>query len=271
MKILKKGLFKIATPILSKVERFKNKHAGETCYLFGDGTSIKYFDLSLFSDKISFSLVKIPFHKEFKFLNCKYSLMLEPYYFYPYFRLDMYPHTLWKNNVQKIYRKCIDHNKDINFFSNLSNYPVLWNSNIDYLFQKNPDQNFKFEEECYLNGVDIFKGSFTCSISLAIYMGFKEIFLVGCDYTHEKKSRGYWFEKGKGTMKPELIYQKKFLDIASKYSKITTITLQGKGSVLPSITYSEYTKKEPIFRENVELSDISNLKTFAEWPGYKIF
>ena len=271
MKILKKGLFKIATPILSKVERFKNKHAGETCYLFADGTSIKYFDLSLFSDKISFSLVKIPFHKEFKFLNCKYSLMLEPFYFYPYHRLPMHPNTLWKNNIQKIYRKCIDHNKDINFFTNFSNYFGLWNSKVDYLFQKIPSHNFKFGEECYLNDVGIFKGSFRCSISLAIYMGFKEIFLVGCDYTHEKKSRGHWFEKGRGTMKPEPIYEKKFLDIASKYSKITTITLQGKGSILPAITYSEYTKKEPIYRENIDLSDISYLKTFAEWPGYKIF
>ena len=25
--------------------------------------------------------------------------MLEPYYFYPYFRLKMPPHTLWKNNI----------------------------------------------------------------------------------------------------------------------------------------------------------------------------
>ena len=48
MKIFKKVLYKFAHPILSKVSRFKNKHQGETCYLFGDGVSIKYFDLSLF-------------------------------------------------------------------------------------------------------------------------------------------------------------------------------------------------------------------------------
>ena len=58
MKIFKKVLYKFAHPILSKVSRFKNKHQGETCYLFGDGVSIKYFDLSLFSDKISFLLEK---------------------------------------------------------------------------------------------------------------------------------------------------------------------------------------------------------------------
>lgn len=270
MQILKKGLFKIANPILSKVTRFKNKHEGETCYLFGDGVSIKYFDLSLFSDKVSFSLGKIQYHKDFRFLNCKYCLMLEPYYFYPYFRLKMPPHTLWKNNIQKIYRKFIDYNNNINFFTNFSNYPVLWSPKVDYLFHKFPDQNFKLEEECYLNGINL-QGSFRSSINLAIYMGFKEIFLVGCDYTHEKGTNRHWYEKGKGTIKLDSEYEKKFLNIATKYSKITTITLQGKGSVLPAISYSDYTKKEPVYKENIDLSDISNLKTFAEWPGYKIF
>ena len=271
MKILKKGLYKIANPILSKVTRFKNKHEGETCYIFGDGVSIKYFDLSLFSDKISFSLGKIQYHKDFRFLNCKYCLMLEPYYFYPYFRLKMPPHTLWRNNIQKIYRKFINYNKDINFFINFSNYPLLWNSKVDYLFYKFPDQNFKFEEECNLNGVDVFKGSLRSAITLAIYMGFKEIFLVGCDYTHEKARNRHWYEKGEGTMRPDGEYDKKFFNIATKYLKITTITLQGKGNVLPGISYIDYTKKEPKYSENIYLSNISNLKTFAEWPGYKIF
>ena len=60
---LKKVIYNIASPILSKIKILKNKHKGETCYLFGDGASIKYFDLSSFSDKISFSLCYIPFHK----------------------------------------------------------------------------------------------------------------------------------------------------------------------------------------------------------------
>ena len=38
---------------LSKIYKFKNLHKGEACYLFGDGPSVKYFDLKQFSDKIS--------------------------------------------------------------------------------------------------------------------------------------------------------------------------------------------------------------------------
>lgn len=44
--VKKKIIYNIASPILSKIRTLKNKHEGETCYLFGDGASIKYFDLS---------------------------------------------------------------------------------------------------------------------------------------------------------------------------------------------------------------------------------
>ena len=43
MKIIKKIFYKIVDPVFSKVSRFENKHQGETCYIFGDGVSIKYF------------------------------------------------------------------------------------------------------------------------------------------------------------------------------------------------------------------------------------
>ena len=186
MKIIKKIFYKIVDPVFSKVSRFENKHQGETCYIFGDGVSIKYFDSSLFSYKISFYLKKIQYHKEFRFLNYKYCLMLEPHYFYPYFKLKMPPHILWRNNIQKIYRKFINYNKNINFFINFSNYLSVVEFKSGLFIYKFPDQNFKFEEECNLNGVNVFQGSLRSSITLAIYMGFKEIFLVGCDYTHEK-------------------------------------------------------------------------------------
>ena len=271
MQILKKGLFKIANPILSKVKKFKSKHAGETCYLFGDGVSIKYFDLSLFSDKISFSIGNIFFHKGFDSLNIKYASFFEPYYFYPCIRETTPSKKIHKNYIQKEYRKFIRTKPKIRYFTNLSNYPVLWNSNIFYLFQKIPDDNFKFMNECFYNKEDIFKGSFRCVISLAIYMGFKEIILVGCDYTHEKTMSKHWFEKGKGLFTPRPEYQKKFLKIASKYINIKTITLEGKGTILPSITYNQYTGKKPMFYENTDLCDLSNLNVLSKWPGYKIF
>ena len=269
MKILKKALYKIADPILSKVSRFKNKHEGETCYIFGDGVSIKYFDLSLFSDKISFSIGNIFFHKSFDSLNVKYASIFEPYYFYPYRREKTPLKKINKNYIQKKYREFIRTNSKIRYFTSLSNYPVLWNSNIFYLFQKIPEDDFKFMNECFHNNEDIFKGSFRCVISLAIYMGFKEIILVGCDYTHEKAMSHHWFEKGVGVIKKQPKYQENFLNIAQKYAKLTTITLEGNGTFLPSKTYKQFTGKEPSIKENHDLMDNSMLIALSKDPWFK--
>ena len=48
--MVRKLLNYISRGILSKNIKFKNKHKGEECYIFGNGSSIKYFELSKFSD-----------------------------------------------------------------------------------------------------------------------------------------------------------------------------------------------------------------------------
>ena len=232
LSLLKKIVLKVADPILSRVVSLKNAHYDESCYIFGDGISIKWFDLSSFSDKPVISLNKIALHKESNSLNIKYGLFLEPWYFYPYFwdRLDS--KRVLNDGMHEIFREIIKSFPDVPFFTHLSNYPVIWDSNVYFLFQtiQDPDPNSKFSkflEECYLSGESIYKGSLHCSVSLAIFMGFKEIFLVGCDYTHEKSRSKHWFEKGEGMLTPggssnmgKTAYQKKFFNIACKYVKI---------------------------------------------------
>ena len=69
---------------------------------------------------------------------------------------------------------------------------------------------------------------------------------------------------------PHPEYSKKFFDLASKYAEITTITPSGKGSFLPSVTYTELTGSPSKYRENHELTDLENLKIFSNWKGYII-
>ena len=122
--------------------------------------------------------------------------------------------------------------------------------------------------------INYFYGSFRSTISLAIYMGFKKIFLIGCDYTHEKTIVGHFYEKGKGkSFNLKSIYEKDFLEIATKYVTIVTITKSGKGSFLPSLTYEEFSGKKMFFRENLDLCDMSFLNLANKHPAlkYKIF
>ena len=99
-------------------------------------------------------------------------------------------------------------------------------------------------------------------------MGFEEIILVGCDYTHENSKTGHWYEKGKGILNPHLNYGSQLLEIARKYAKIITITMDGGGSIIPGVTYSEFTGRSLSFRENNEIIDLETLKLLDMLPGY---
>lgn len=263
--IKKNLLFKISKPILSKIKNLKNKHQSESCYLIGDGISLKYFDLKSFSNKVSFSLSTLPFHKDFKFLNCKYAICGNPYLLYPRF-FNQY----WTSGKRKKFRSFINTYKEKIFFMNILNYPLIRNSNIMYFSNTIPD-NHSFIEECNLKNQNIFSGTIRSSIALAIYMGFEKIFLVGCDYTHENSYSRHWYEIGKGIPNPQINYQKEFFDIAQKYAQIITITPEGKGSFLQSITYSDLTKKPLIYKENTDLVNAPDLNILSKSTAYKIF
>ena len=79
MTLFKNSLLKISSPILRKVNVFHNAHRGESCYIFGDGVSVKWFELKSFNDRICFTLGVLPFHKRSADLNIKYSLLAVSY------------------------------------------------------------------------------------------------------------------------------------------------------------------------------------------------
>ena len=106
------------------IKKFINKHLGETCYILGDGPSIKSFDLSSFSNHIGIACGNLIFHNDFKKLNVKYYAIPEPWLFYP--------RILQKKSYLKNYYKIssflkseIKKSNDIQFFINLSNFGFI--------------------------------------------------------------------------------------------------------------------------------------------------
>jgi hypothetical protein len=270
--LIKKFIFNSSKFLTEKILQLKNTHKGQSCYIFGDGISIKWFNLSAFPKKITFVLGKILSHKEANFLNIKYVTPIEPYWFYPYlYNYSGSNKLFWKNKIQVKYREWIKQEKDISFFINLSNYPVIRNNNIYFVYRAINDPDFKFGAECILNNEEITAGSFKFGLALAIYMGFTDIILVGCDYTHKQSRSHHWFERGKGILKSTEDYCHNYFNIAQKYAKITTITIDGEANFLPSTTYKDFTGYLPTFRENHELLDHKTMELYASLEDYKIF
>ena len=269
--IFKKLLPLIANPILSKFHRYRNTHKGETCYLIGDGISIKWFDLSSFKDAIAIPCGFIPFHRQFNELNAPYLLLAEPFYFYPTDITTGKKKKLILNPIQRIYRRdVIDKYPEKEFFINLSNFPTLRNrNNITYIYKDNYDK--KLARDYISKRIETNSGSLRVSIAMAIYMGFKDIKLIGYDYTHVPSRSLHWYEKGQGLFVPQHNYQKDFFEIANEFANITSITLDGYCENIESIKYSKYTGNKPIYRENDKIVDEKYLKILSSWPGYNIF
>ncbi len=266
--VLKNLLVPVANPLLSKVHRYKNAYKGQSCYLIGGGISIKWFDLKEFSNKISMPCQFIPFHNDFNELQVEHLLLPEPWFFYPFYRGGI--HGRWLRNYFQIeYRKIINENPDKNFFINLSNYPVVRSPNVTYLFRDFNDSSLP--DNFITNRINPFEGSLSTSISMAVYMGFDHIYLVGYDYTHVPSRSLHWFEKGQGLFIDRSDYGKDLFSIAREFVDITTITLDGTSEFINAVTYKEHTGKDPFYKENTDIFSDHLLKIFATWPDYNIY
>ena len=261
-----------ARPILKRIQRFKDIHRGESCCLFGDGTSIKYFDLNKFTDKISIPCGFLLFHNDFNVLNTPYAQLIETYYFYSFTRGERNanpPKKIALNKIQKQYRKEINKRCDIEFFINLSNYPVFLNKNITYIFKNIPDNSLG--NNFISNKFNCYEGSLRAQILLAIYMGFDEVHLVGHDYTFSPAKSNHWYEKGHGVIVPIGNYNNDFLNYAKNFINITTVTLDSESSKLDYVRYEDLHGVKAIYQENTEILEPKYLDILATHQDYNIY
>lgn len=256
---------------VSKLDELYQRHAGQECYIFGAGISLKWMDLHQFSDRPSILGNMLIYHKEVNALRIPYCTITEPLWFWP-----LFPYRgsgklqVLKHSVHEEYRKSISQNPETIFFINFSNYPVARFSNALYVsrFYKPPfEKNNPFSEREDSHG-----GTFKFQLSLAIYLGFKKAYLVGHDYTHTPSRSLHFYEKGEGLLDGHKDFSREFINYAKQHIELVTVTLDGGSETMNSMTYKELTGKEPRFRENIDIVDRVKLENLATWGGgYSIF
>ena len=270
MELIKNLLTYVLRGQLSKLDALYQRHAGEECYIFGDGVSLKWMDIRRFADKPSILGNMMIYHKEAKALNVPYCTITEPYWFWPFFPYCRGGKLLVDRHfVHEEYRKSINQNPSTLFFINYSNYPVARFPNALYVsrFYRPPfENNNPFRERD-----DAHRGTFTFQISMAIYLGFRKAYLVGHDYTHTPSRTLHFYEKGEGFLDGSKEFNRDFIDYAKQYVELVTVTLNSGSDTMPHIKYKELTGKEPSFRENVDIVDRVKLQNLATWKGYSIF
>ena len=252
-----------------KLNKYKDIHKGETCYIFGDGPSIKWFDLAEFGDHIGISCGSIPFHNDFKSLNVKYHALVEPWFYCPSW---MQPHQYLKDYkiLSNTHRNLMFQHKNIEFFINLSNFPWALGSNITYVHRKLITKNSKIHKVKEIN--DPFIGSFHATLSLAYLMGFSKVYLIGFDAWTIQPSRTLrWYELGEGEFFKATNFADNFLNFIKKDIDVYTISKDGNSCNVKNIDYKEYTNKDPVFKENYQILSKNYLRILDSFPEYRIF
>jgi len=243
--------------MLGNLWSFEDKHKGETCYIFGDGPSIRYFDYSNFTDHIGISCGNQIFHKNFSQLNVKYYSNMEPYQFYPNWMILSKRLGYLKDNVliANEFRKIFKDRSDLEFFISLSNLFAIHAPNVTFAHKTIVQGSKKFDKFIKL-GVNPFGGSFTTTLSLAMLMGFKRVYLIGFDAFTIQVSPHRWYEKtfpGIDLAVPDAPIKHDYLELYKEEMEILNISPFGTMCNLKDQNYVDYTGEALAYKENYEI------------------
>lgn len=173
--ICAKGLFALRYPFLRNVlklnKQYKNKHRGERCFILGLGPSLKEVDLNILNNETLFVVND--------FVNFDTEQMLNPLY---YFLIDHAYYTDHITNAKDYMRKY----PNTQFFMNIKARKKLIRNgldNINYLYYRYIQHKNYIKFNASKNMTAGMNVIHQC-IQLALYMGFSEIVLLGCDLNY---------------------------------------------------------------------------------------
>jgi hypothetical protein len=260
MTFFNKILLLLSKQKLRRNKRFKGIHSGESCYIFGNGVSLKYFDLKEFNDRVSIGCNMLFTHRNVNELNLKYYYMGHTFLFYKYWK-NPYSFKYQRNMLGPLYRKKIKLNSHAEYFTSLSNCFGLKGANINYLHHFGTLHS-RLKSVDFTNSFSSMDGGLDGMLGIAIYMGFKDIILVGCDYLSFPKMYWHFFESGESLdWNNDEVPKKELLLSAKKEADIKILTVDNnyKSDILPCMTYHELTNKRPVYKENTQLVSDNDL------------
>ena len=169
--------------LLKKNAEFKDLHKGQRCFVIGNGPSLKDEDLSALENEVVFTVNKIANHPQFEAMKSNYHFWADPVFF------KLSPEN--KEDLELLESFFAVKTKD--------NNPICFLPAFARDFIKNFNVEEKLDVRIYStplpfrdgeNGdIDFTRPTFgyqtvvQFAVAMAIYMGFSEIYLLGCDST----------------------------------------------------------------------------------------
>ncbi|MCK4650935.1 hypothetical protein KAT08_02045 [Candidatus Babeliales bacterium] len=249
------------TSILRKNGIFENIHNGERCFILGTDTSIEHTNVKLLTKEKKIFLSQFFLHEDYNNLNPEYHLF-NSLGGHPYLDrkaiLEHYKQIdeMIKPNTSLFFRYALDYDfiKKHNLFKNKKVYYIDYTSSMPYLLKDGLDATkyFYHPQGCLLAG-----------LQLALFMGFKEIYLVGCGYpTLNPIKKYHFYDRSKSTI--DHITEQVYIKMMEENKNKTEVEI-----FLDKNKFSERYKQNKIFISVFE--SYWTVKKYAELKGIKIY
>src|SRR3989344_665436 len=165
--------------ILARNLELKSKYSGKRCFLIGGGPSVKEMDLSQFKNEYTFVMGEFDNNPQFSALNPKFYVIGDSVYF------AEGESDYWNKQFEKK-DKSINPDTTIIVSIDAKNYiekhDLFKNNKFYYIGTRgiiSPNLPFNINLDKYLPYP---KNSMLLCMMIAVYMGFEEIYLLGCEH-----------------------------------------------------------------------------------------
>ncbi|WP_231970521.1 hypothetical protein [Polynucleobacter necessarius] len=240
--------------IIQKNTKWKGLHSGETCLIFGNGASLRYYNIAditkMPSIGCTFSLVD---NRMVKF-GLDYCVVPEPYFFYPV-RRDSRSDAIVRNYIGKIMMKIIKRNKKSRFFCSITNYYAFMHrfGNVSYWYHGGAKSSESFD----LSGkFGRCTGALDMMLGVAQYMGFSKAILIGCDYLGNPVMGGHFYADDIPKYEnADITYANRIKGVAADLDILVLLPKGSKSSLFKSMSFEEYFNTQEKYHENFEIVD----------------
>ena len=207
--------------VFIKNKSIENIHKGKKCFLFCNGISVNDIEFSKLAGEFTFGCNFIHHHPDFNNLNLNYFVTTASYSTLAYSQsksvfveskiFSEENFKVWLDNSSElgtystepnIYYKGIDKaiNKDTSLFLGsgskkfIEKNNIFIDKNIFYFKPARPVLSPKDLEINLSKRITFYNSGLFSMLAIAIYMGFKDIYLVGADYSFEPSREFHFYD-----------------------------------------------------------------------------
>jgi hypothetical protein len=188
--------------LVKENEKFKDIHKGETCFILGNGASLKHYDLSVLSDKVTMGCTYSLIDKRLISTGLNYCVFPSAYLMFPLWRCrgtkkgHIKGGDIQLNSLSPIFKKIIKDNNKTQFFISLTDrYAFLKTpENISYTYHFGNKNGYSYDMSGCFN---VMTGALDMMLGTAKYLGFSKVVLLGCDYLGSPSMNSHFYSVDK--------------------------------------------------------------------------